>query len=116
MNLLPDDDLSKHGPNDGERKAGRFRTPCGCPRPPYTHPGESYPASEPLRVIRVDKIERSSGSKVRVKFDVQTSVGPLSIEKTVDDFGSAGENETQALLEVRKLLEEALDMVRNKLG
>lgn len=66
--------------------------------------------------VRVDKIERSMGSKVLVKFDVQTSVGALPIERTVDDFGSSGENEKQALLEVRKLLEEALDMVSNKLG
>jgi hypothetical protein len=53
---------------------------------------------------------------VDVKFDVRTSVGRLPIEMTVDDFGSSGENEKQALLEVRKLLEEALDMVRNKLA
>ena len=42
--------------------------------------------------------------------------GQLPIEMTVDDFGSSGENEKQALLEVRKLLEKALDTVRNKLG
>jgi len=34
----------------------------------------------------------------------------------VDDLGSAGENEKQALLEARTMLEEALEMVRNKLG
>jgi hypothetical protein len=67
-------------------------------------------------MIRVDKIERSMGSKVVVKFDVRTSVGQLPIEMTVDDFGSSGENEKQAPIELRKLFEEALDMVRNKLG
>jgi hypothetical protein len=67
-------------------------------------------------LIRVDKIERTMGSKVVVNFDVHTSVGRLPIEMKVDDYGSSGENEKQALLEVQKLLEEALDMVRNKLG
>jgi hypothetical protein len=64
--------------------------------------------------IRAD-IEHGMQSKVLVKFDVQTSAGPLPIELKIDDFGSPGENEKQALLVVRKRLEEALDMVRNKL-
>jgi hypothetical protein len=91
-------------------RAGRAAFAPRTPKEAF--PGELIMAG----YIRVDKIERRMGSKVLVKFDVQTSVGPLQIEKTVDDFGSAGENETQALLEVRKLLEEALDIVRNKLG
>jgi hypothetical protein len=34
-------------------------------------------------LIRVDKIERSMGSKMVVKFDVRTSVAQLPIEMTV---------------------------------
>jgi coenzyme PQQ precursor peptide PqqA len=40
-------------PNDGERKAGRFRTQCGCPRPPHTRPGESH-SGVIIRVARGD--------------------------------------------------------------
>jgi hypothetical protein len=65
--------------------------------------------------IRVNKMERDMGSKVVVNFDVHTSVGRLPIEMKVDDYGSAGENEKQALLEVRTMLEEALEMARNRL-
>jgi hypothetical protein len=67
-------------------------------------------------MIRVDKIERQMGSKVLVRFDVRTSIGQLPIEMIVDDRGSSGENEKQALLEVQTLLQEALEMVQNKIG
>src|ERR1700722_19667513 len=44
MHSRADDEPSEHGANDGQRKAGRFRTQCGCPPPVagVARPGESY--------------------------------------------------------------------------
>jgi hypothetical protein len=67
------------------------------------------------KFIRVEKMERAQGSKMLFRFDLHTSVGQLPIEMIVDDLGTTGESEKRALLELQTLLEEALEMVRNKL-
>lgn len=69
-----------------------------------------------MGLIRVLKIERGMQSKVRVDIEVMTSVGRMDFPIDLDDQGSASLNEREAYLELQKLLEESLALVRHQLG
>jgi hypothetical protein len=69
-----------------------------------------------MGLIRVMKIDHTMGQKVRVEVEVRTSAGQFSFPVTIDDQGSAGNNEREGFLELQKFLEEALELVRHQLG
>jgi hypothetical protein len=68
-------------------------------------------------LIRVEKFERASGGEVIATLDVRTaSKGQFSYPMRFGDQGSMSANERQALLELKKHLEEALELVQHQLG
>jgi hypothetical protein len=68
-----------------------------------------------MGLIRVMKIDHTMGHKVQVEVEVRTSAGQFSFPVTIDDHGSAGNNEREGFLELQKFLEEALELVRHQL-
>jgi len=70
-----------------------------------------------MGLIRVRKIDYTTGGgDVLVDMEISTASSQITVPVHVEDQGSAGNNEREAFLELQKILEEALELVRHQLG
>jgi len=70
-----------------------------------------------MGLIRVRKIDYTTGGgDVLIDMEISTASSQITVPVHVEDQGSAGNNEREAFLELQKILEEALELVRHQLG
>jgi hypothetical protein len=69
-----------------------------------------------MGLIRVRKIDYTTGGNVLVDMEISTAGSQITVPIHVEDQGSSGNNEREAFLELQKILEEALELVRHQLG
>jgi hypothetical protein len=69
-----------------------------------------------MTTVEVLKIEKQGSGKVRVSIEARTTVGRYTFPVDIDDCGSAGANEAEALRELRRFVEGLAAALQLRIG